>query len=99
MNITTSKCFLYIIFVFFLLCHLLEVSFYCIQWGAAPMAASQVTPAAAPVGGPTPAAPAGFTAPSGTTDQDWNMAGGTTTDWGAEDGGDWGSTEPKVSSS
>ena len=76
-----------------------SVLIYGIQWGAAPMAASQVTPAAAPVGGPTPAAPAGFTAPSGTTDQDWNMAGGTTTDWGAEDGGDWGSTEPKVSSS
>jgi small subunit ribosomal protein SAe len=66
------------------------------DWGAAPMAASQVTPTVAPVvGGPTPAAPAGFTAPGG-TDQDWNMAAGTTTDWGAEDGGDWGSTEPKA---
>ena len=66
------------------------------------MAASQVTPSAAPVGAPTPT----FTAPppttgTGTADQDWNVAGGTTTttDWGAEDGADWGSTEPKVSPS
>ena len=37
----------------------------------------------------------GFSAPGG--DQDWNMAPASTTthDW-AEDGGDWGSTEPKV---
>ena len=58
------------------------------------MTASQVTPGAPPLAGAT----GGFTAP-GTTDQDWNMAAGATTtthDWGAEDGGDWGSTEPKV---
>lgn len=65
------------------------------------MAASQVTPSAAPV-----APAAGFTATTTTTtttattaaDQDWNMAGPpTTSDWAAEDTGDWGSAEPKVS--
>lgn len=69
------------------------------DWGATPMAASQVTPGVPPV---APAAAGtgtgtgtGFSAPGG--DQDWNMAPASTTthDW-AEDGGDWGSTEPKA---
>lgn len=52
-----------------------------------------MTPSVPPV---APAgAGAGFTAPP-TGDQDWNITAPTTThDW-AEDGGDWGATEPKV---
>lgn len=67
------------------------------DWGAGPMAASQVTPGAPPP--PVAAAAPGFTAPPSGTDTDWNIAAATTTtthDWGAEDGGDWGTTEPKA---
>lgn len=67
------------------------------------MAASQVTPNVPPVAPATATAPTtatantGFTAPSG-GDQDWNIAGTTTTthDWAEDAGGDWGATEPKV---
>ena len=74
------------------------------QWGATAIAAAQVTPSVPPAA-PTAAAAGttttttAFTAPpSGGGDQDWNIAGTTTTthDWAEDTGGDWGATEPKV---
>nr|Q4KTE2.1 RecName: Full=Small ribosomal subunit protein uS2; AltName: Full=40S ribosomal protein SA [Suberites domuncula]AAX48876.1 SA [Suberites domuncula] len=66
------------------------------DWGDEPVTTAPVPTGGAPPVASTTATPATNTG-SGFNQDDWSVPTTKTKDWGADDGGEWGNTEPKAS--